>query len=71
MTFTAQSSSQEDFDQWVESVRSSPSLSLDEYNKLVEPSSYNAPATYVLSDLGLFDWIVMKYMMPMQGMSHD
>lgn len=65
MTFTAKSSSQEDFDQWVQSVKQSgKNLSLDGYNQLVEPSSYDPAAYYVLGQLDLFDQIVMKYMMP-------
>lgn len=64
MTFMAHSSSQEDFDQWVVSVKQSPSLGLEEYKQLAEPSEYNAPATFMVPDGTLFDWIVMKYMMP-------
>ena len=65
MRFIAKASSQEDFDEWVQQVKqSSPSLTLDEYNALVEPSEYNPAGYYVLKEEGLFDHIVMKYMMP-------
>jgi cytochrome o ubiquinol oxidase subunit 2 len=66
MTFTAKATSQEDFDQWVQSVKESPNgLSRGEYEKLVKPSQNNPAAVYSLQDEGLFDWIIMKYMMPM------
>ncbi len=65
MTFVAKSSTQEDFDAWVKSVQKLKSgLDLEEYHQLAEPSEYNPVASYVLEDDGLFDWIVMKYMMP-------
>lgn len=62
MTFIAKASSEADFNAWVESVQQSDS-SLD-YSKVVQPSSYDPQALYSLSDAGLFDQIVMKYMMP-------
>ena len=58
MTFMAKSSSQEDFDQWVASVGQSGPLNYDE---LIPPSEYNAPATYTLPDPNLFDQIIVKY----------
>ena len=65
LRFTAKASSQEDFDEWVQSVKqSSPSLTLDAYNTLIEPSERNPVGYYVLKEEGLFDHIVMKYMMP-------
>ena len=72
MRFTAKSSSREEFDQWVASVKQSSNLlSLDQYKKLVSPSEYQPIALYNLGDSGLFDWIIMKYMMPMeQGTDH-
>lgn len=72
MSFTAKSSSQEEFDQWIASVKQSSNLlSLDQYKQLVRPSEYQSAATYTLADSKLFDWIIMKYMMPMeQGTEH-
>jgi cytochrome o ubiquinol oxidase subunit 2 len=64
MTFAAKSSSQAEFDQWVESSRQSMALNWEEYNKLARPSENNAPAAYTLADPGLFDQIMMKYMTP-------
>lgn len=66
MKFTATSSSQADFDTWVQSVKKSPKqLDLDEYKKLVEPSENNPVSTYVLKEEDIYNWIVMKYMIPM------
>jgi len=65
MTFTAKASSEEEYHQWVQSVRASGnSLSKEEYRELAKPSQYNPVAAYVLTDEDLFDWIVMK---PMRG----
>jgi len=67
MKFVAKSSSQEDFDQWVQSIKQSSSyLDLSEYNQLVNPSSYNPVAYYILGQKDLFDRIMMKYMEPSQ-----
>ena len=66
MIFTAKSSSQEEFDQWVEKVQESGQvLNLDEYNKLEKQSINNPVAVYSLQDEDLFNQIVMKFMMPM------
>ncbi len=67
MTFFVQASSEEDFEAWVQEVRgSSYVLGSEEYSQLVQPSSYNPKAFYVLGEKGLFDQIVMKYMMPQE-----
>jgi cytochrome o ubiquinol oxidase subunit 2 len=66
MYFTAESTSHEDFEEWVQSVKNSRNtLGLNEYERLVEPSEYHPAAFYVLGKEGLFDWIIMKYMLPM------
>jgi cytochrome o ubiquinol oxidase subunit II len=66
MTFVAKAGTEEEFDSWVSSVRSSgTSLGLNEYNDLAQPSSYNPVSLYVLNKSDLFNYIVMKYMMPM------
>lgn len=70
MVFTAKSSTDADFNQWVLSVQQSTAqLNLDTYNQLVEPSSYNPVAYYKLSQPNLFDQIMMKYMMPQQPLT--
>lgn len=63
MTFTVKADSDQSFDGWVHGIQTSPkSLTLDEYNALVLPSSYNPEAQYVLGKEDLFDYIVMKPM---------
>lgn len=65
MTFTAKSSSSEDFEQWVNSVRTAGiDLNGEAYRELTAPSEYNPVALYRLEKEDLFDWIVMKYMKP-------
>ncbi len=71
MVFTANSSTDADFNQWVLSVQqSSGQLNLDTYNQLVEPSAYNPVAYYKLGQPDLFDQIMMKYMMPKQPLNN-
>lgn len=63
MTFTAKSSSNADFDQWVASAQQSGNpLTMQAYNQLVEPSEYVSPAYYALTEENLFDAIMNKYM---------
>lgn len=69
MTFMAKALSEEDFSNWVESMQKSPNeLTLDAYNKLAKPSENHGNESYVLKADGLFDHIVMKYMMYTPGM---
>lgn len=66
MVFTAKATSREAFDSWVASVQSSSQvLGSVEYADLAKPSSYVPPDFYRLGEPGLFDSIIMKYMMPM------
>lgn len=70
MAFTARSSTEQEFESWVATVKKSKEMmTIDVYNQLVEPTSYVPPAYYRLSEEGLFDWVVMKYMMPQEGSS--
>jgi cytochrome o ubiquinol oxidase subunit 2 len=65
MTFTAKSTSEEDFEEWVQSVKQSPkNLGTIEYQCLLQPSEYDPVSYYVLAEPCLFDQIIMKYMMP-------
>ncbi len=65
MTFTAKACSEEDFEEWVASVKeSNEMLDIEEYEQLAKPSEYVPPLFYSAAEEGLFDWIVMKYMMP-------
>lgn len=63
MIFAAKSSSEADFNAWVDSVKQSNDV-LD-YDQLVEPSEYVPEAFYRLPTEGLFEQIVMKYMIPL------
>lgn len=62
MKFTARASSQEDFEKWVESVKSSQA-SLDEktYKELLKPSESNPVTNYASYHAGLYDTVLMKY----------
>lgn len=63
MTFTAKSSTQGDFDSWVEEVKKSPQhLSESVYNELVKPSENHPVTLYSHVEKELFNKIVMKYM---------
>ncbi len=65
MVFTTRASTDEEYSKWLEEAKkSASSMTLEEYNKLAAPSSYNAVATYRLDDAALFDHILMKYMEP-------
>ncbi len=65
MTFTAKSTSEADFNAWVASVKqSSSTLDQNAYNALAAPSENNSPAYYSSVEGGLFDGIIMKFMVP-------
>ncbi|MDR3547717.1 MAG: COX aromatic rich motif-containing protein [Candidatus Pacebacteria bacterium] len=65
MTFMAKSVSQDDFNQWVQSVKAgSDPLTPSAYTTLAAPSTY-VPVTYYSSVQGdLYTESIMKYMMP-------
>lgn len=66
MTFTVKSSSQAEFNDWVHSIQQTPTLlGQQEYNELAKPSKETLHKAYLLKKEDLFDWTVMKYMMPM------
>lgn len=63
MVFKAVSSSEQDFDSWVEQVKGSEKeLTWGEYRDLVEPSEYNPVEVYGKVKNQLFDQILMQYM---------
>jgi cytochrome o ubiquinol oxidase subunit II len=63
MLFVAQSSSQEDFDHWVASVKASPLRLTDAvYEEFLKPSQNDPIVLYSYVENGLFNRIVMKYM---------
>lgn len=68
MVFTAKATSEEEFNEWVDSVKGSgKSLTMESYNELVEPSEYDPVSYYTLLDSDLFNKIIMKYMTPKQS----
>lgn len=65
MTFTAQSTSPEEFRKWVASTkRAGSSLGEPEYRELVKPSEYDPVSLYRLEDTHLFDKIIDQYNIP-------
>lgn len=68
MVFTAKSTSDEEFNEWVDSVSgSAKSLNMESYDELVKPSEYDPVSYYILSDKDLFNKIIMKYAAPKQS----
>jgi cytochrome o ubiquinol oxidase subunit 2 len=68
MTFTVKAVNNADFDGWMMKSETSPDrLTYDTYRRLAHPSENNRPAYYSSVDQGLYDTIVMNYMMPMGG----
>jgi len=65
MQFIAKATSAEEFKQWVTTVKQSPNLlNVDAYNKLAEPSEDNSVITYSPVENNLYNFEIMKYMMP-------
>ncbi len=65
MTFIVESSSESDFEDWVNYVKQSPEQLTDyEYNELLKPSKNNPVELYSEVESDLFNTIVMKYMHP-------
>jgi cytochrome o ubiquinol oxidase subunit 2 len=64
MRFTANATSQADFDRWVKAQQSAPALTTAEYNNLAKPSHDSNTKSYTAPESDLYDRIIMKYMMP-------
>ncbi|MBX4186797.1 MAG: ubiquinol oxidase subunit II [Candidatus Doudnabacteria bacterium] len=65
MNFLTKSTTKNEFDTWVLSVKkSSEPLTQDKYNELSKPSENNARAFYASAEHDLFNSIIMKYMNP-------
>jgi cytochrome o ubiquinol oxidase subunit 2 len=68
MRFTAQAVAPADFDTWVAaSQHGAGHLTTSAYRNLARPSQDNPVATYAAVQPGLYDAIIMDYMMPMPG----
>lgn len=62
MKFTAHADSGEDFELWVQSMKTSSNvLSETEYDKLLKPSENHSKAFYSATMPGLYDKLLMKY----------
>lgn len=65
MHFIAKASTEDEYKQWVQSVKaSSNALGWEEYTKMALPSQNNPVSLYLLKDETLFDQVLMKYMHP-------
>ncbi|MDB5168037.1 MAG: Ubiquinol oxidase subunit 2 [Candidatus Saccharibacteria bacterium] len=65
MKFIARATSKADYDAWVANVKASPRhLTTSEYSVLAAQSTNNPVTLYGSSTDGLYDTILMKYMMP-------
>ncbi len=76
MNFIATAGSEEQFDTWIKSANQSTKvLNEDEYLQLSKPSEYDPVQLFTLEDEGLFDQIVMKYLVPsketLPKLAHD
>lgn len=70
MKFIAESTSDENFNNWIQSVKRSPTtLTMDEYNNLALPSENNPLAYYSSPERGLYNEILVKFMRPITGNS--
>lgn len=65
MRFLARSSAPEDFNGWVSRVKATgASLDWAEYKRLSQPSENEAPRTYALTDVDLYNSIMAQFMAP-------
>jgi cytochrome o ubiquinol oxidase subunit II len=66
MHFVATALGDEEYHNWVQSVKRSANLNLnlEEYNQLALPSKNNPLATYLLKEEDLFHQVIRKYMAP-------
>lgn len=72
MTFIAKSSTKEEFENWVASVKqSTETLTSQNYQRLAAPSEKNSVASYSSMEENLYESIVMKYMSGMGHASND
>lgn len=71
MKFVAKSTSTEDFNAWLTTVKTSANaLNLEAYNKLAEPSENNPKVLYSSAEKDLYNTIMMKFMAPGSDMQH-
>ncbi len=69
MRFNAKALTQAEFDQWVQTAKSSnANLSLEEYNNLAKDSTNNPVTVYANVETNLYNEIINKYMAPTSPM---
>ncbi len=63
MRFTAKATTSEEFEQWVESVKSTATPPLDQatYDTLAKPNTHPSPTFYASVEKDMYNKIVMKY----------
>lgn len=72
MKFTVRAGSQDEFDQWVKTVKRSQNvLTTMTYNQLVKPSENNVVKYFSSANKDIFATVIMKSMMPMKEMAND
>lgn len=65
MHFITRATPDDEYQKWVESAKqSTKNLSFESYSQLAKPSSNNAVEIYQLTDVTLFNQILMKFMHP-------
>lgn len=65
MHFIARASSEEEYQNWLQSAKQSGhTLNFEEYQQLAKPSSHNPVQLFQLQEENLFRQIIMKYMHP-------
>lgn len=65
MKFSVRALNSTDFNTWIENAQSAPGkLDQSAYDRLARPSKVSSPQYYSSAEQGLYDTIVMKYMMP-------
>lgn len=62
MKFTARSTSEQDFENWVTKNQTAQTLDWAKYEELAKPSKDQPESVYVLNDSGLYDKVIEKYM---------
>jgi cytochrome o ubiquinol oxidase subunit 2 len=72
MTFITKTTSKQDFENWVQSVKQSPqSLDMQTYSRLARPSEYTPRSVYASVDKDLYNKIIMKFMLPRADATHN
>lgn len=70
MVFLTRVSEEGDYDQWVETAKQSQkTLTQAEYENIAKPQINHSTETFILKDASLFDYVLNKYMKPIQKQS--